>query len=179
MLSFSQHFCFWFICYLFQKSLLVQRWLTYINLLNNHKWTAFSYVFIYSYSKWREKKAISCFRIFLWNHVVSYLQCTTMGPASGGLQAFTRLRKARNGVGCSGTPWSGQAVNWNCLTSLFSLEPFWIWRWRKVSDHHVSPQLLDICYGAQVAVVGKQHPNASYFKKCKCPDTVRCQLYCV
>lgn len=48
-----------------------------------------------------------------------------MGPASGGLHAFTRLRKARNRVGCSGTPWSGQAVNWNCLTSLFSLEPFW------------------------------------------------------
>ncbi len=69
-------------------------------------------------------KSISCFRMFLRNHVVSYLQCTTMGPASGGLQAFTRLRKARNGVGCSGTPWSGQAVNWNCLTSLFSLEPF-------------------------------------------------------
>lgn len=51
-----------------------------------------------------------------------------MGPASGGLHAFTRLRKARNRVGCSGTPWSGQAVNWNCLTSLFSLEPFWRWR---------------------------------------------------
>lgn len=53
-----------------------------------------------------------------------YLQCTTMGPASGGLQVFTRLRKARNGVGYSGTPWSGQAVNWNWRTSRFSLEPF-------------------------------------------------------
>lgn len=48
-----------------------------------------------------------------------------MGPASGGLQVFTLLRKARNGVGYSGTPWSGQAVNWNCRTSRFSLEPFW------------------------------------------------------
>lgn len=54
----------------------------------------------------------------------SYLQCTTMGPASGGLHVFTLRKKARKGVGCSGTPWSGQAVNWNCLTSLFSLEPF-------------------------------------------------------
>lgn len=47
-----------------------------------------------------------------------------MGPASGGLQVLTLLRKARNGVGYSGTPWSGQAVNWNCRTSRFSLEPF-------------------------------------------------------
>lgn len=54
----------------------------------------------------------------------SYLQCTTMGPASGGLQVLTLRKKARKGVGCSGTPWSGQAVNWNCLTSLFSLDPF-------------------------------------------------------
>lgn len=53
-----------------------------------------------------------------------YLQCTTIGPASGGLQVLTLRRKARKGVGCSGTPWSGQAVNWNCLTSRFSLDPF-------------------------------------------------------
>lgn len=77
--------------------------------------------------------------------MVSYLQCTTMGPASGGLQAFTRLRKARNRVGCSGTPWSGQAVNWNCLTSLFSLEPFWWRRAEQVSCHthtHTQSQRL-------------------------------------
>lgn len=54
----------------------------------------------------------------------AHLQCTTMGPASGGLQALTLRRKARMGVGYSGTPWSGQAMNWNCLTSRFSLEPF-------------------------------------------------------
>ena len=54
-----------------------------------------------------------------------YLQWTTMGPASGGLQVLTLRRKARNGVGYSGTPWSGHAVNWNCRTSRFSLEPFW------------------------------------------------------
>lgn len=52
------------------------------------------------------------------------LQWTTMGPASGGLHVFTRRRKAKMGVGYSGTPWSGQAMNWNCLTSRFSLEPF-------------------------------------------------------
>lgn len=34
----------------------------------------------------------------------THLQWTIMGPASGGLQAFTRRRKARKGVGCSGTP---------------------------------------------------------------------------
>jgi hypothetical protein len=33
-----------------------------------------------------------------------YLQCTTIGPASGGLQVLTLLKKARKGVGCSGTP---------------------------------------------------------------------------
>ena len=48
-----------------------------------------------------------------------------MGPASGGLQAFTLRRKLRKGVGYSGTPWSGQAVNWNWRTSLLSLLPLW------------------------------------------------------
>lgn len=59
-----------------------------------------------------------------WSLADSYLQCTTMGPASEGLHVLTRRRKARMGVGYSGTPWSGQAMNWNCRTSLFSLEPF-------------------------------------------------------
>lgn len=94
---------------------------------------ALFHVFIYSLQQMEGKINFMLQDIFLI-HDVSYLQWTTMGPASGGLQAFTRLRKARNGVGCSGTPWSGQAVNWNCLTSLFSLEPFWTWTWRKVSD---------------------------------------------
>lgn len=37
-------------------------------------------------------------------NALSYLQWTTIGPASGGLQALTRRRKARIGVGYSGTP---------------------------------------------------------------------------
>lgn len=48
-----------------------------------------------------------------------------MGPASGGLQVLTLRRNARKGVGYSGTPWSGHAVNWKWRTSRFSLEPFW------------------------------------------------------
>lgn len=96
--------------------------------------------------------------------MVSYLQCTTMGPASGGLQAFTRLRKARNRVGCSGTPWSGQAVNWNCLTSLFSLEPFWWRRAEQVSGH---PHTLS------PSVDG----GAPYFKQREGPDAVGGQLH--
>lgn len=64
-----------------------------------------------------------------------YLQWTTMGPASGGLQVLTLRRKARKGVGYSGTPWSGHAVNWNCRTSRFSLEPFW-----GPKGHRQSPQ---------------------------------------
>lgn len=54
-----------------------------------------------------------------------YLQWTVIGPASGGLHALTLRRKARKGVGCSGTPWSGQAVNWNCRTSRLSLLPLY------------------------------------------------------
>ena len=50
----------------------------------------------------------------------TYLQCTITGPASGGVMALTRLMKSRSGVGWSGTPWSGQAVNWNWRTSRFS-----------------------------------------------------------
>lgn len=65
-----------------------------------------------------------------------------MGPASGGLQVFTLRRKARKGVGYSGTPWSGHAVNWNWRTSRFSLEPFWkeqrgagwLWWWGWLSN---------------------------------------------
>ncbi|TNN88365.1 hypothetical protein EYF80_001147 [Liparis tanakae] len=72
---------------------------------------------------------------------------TTMGPASEGLQAFTLRRKARMGVGYSGTPWSGHAMNWNCLTSLFSLEPF-CRRVGGVSDSGslvIMTMVLDLC----------------------------------
>lgn len=55
-----------------------------------------------------------------------YLQWAMIGPASGGLQALTLRRKLRKGVGYSGTPWSGQAVNWNWRTSLRSLLPLWL-----------------------------------------------------
>lgn len=61
-----------------------------------------------------------------WIKLQTDLQWAMIGPASGGLQVFTLRRKARNGVGYSGTPWSGQAVNWNWRTSRFSLEPFCI-----------------------------------------------------
>ena len=73
-------------------------------------------------------------------HPHTHLQWTTMGPASGGLQALMRRRKARKGVGCSGTPWSGQAVNWNCRTSRFSLEPLC----REVRGHSVSYSSIQV-----------------------------------
>lgn len=105
--------------------LSLQKWLTRAPL-NNHECIVFRHMYsCIHYSKWREQNQFHAWGCFPCGHVVSHLQCTTMGPASGGLHDFTRLRKARKGVGCSGTPWSGQAVNWNCLTSLFSLEPFW------------------------------------------------------
>lgn len=59
-----------------------------------------------------------------------------MGPASGGLHVLTLRKKARKGVGYSGTPWSGQAVNWNWRTSRFSLEPFW----KGLQRYHLSLQ---------------------------------------
>lgn len=51
--------------------------------------------------------------LFKHLNVAADLQWAMMGPASGGLQVFTLRRKARKGVGYSGTPWSGHAVNWN------------------------------------------------------------------
>lgn len=84
-----------------------------------------------------------------------YLQCTTMGPASGGLQVFTLLRKARKGVGYSGTPWSGHAVNWNCRTSRFSLEPFCRAGAQGQGQQH--PNLLGCgCTGATAQLQGPQ-----------------------
>lgn len=53
----------------------------------------------------------------------TYLQWTTMGPASEGLMCRTRRRNMRKGDGWSGTPWSGQAVNWNCRISRRSKLP--------------------------------------------------------
>lgn len=130
-----------------------QKWLTR-RPLNNHECIVFCHMYsCIHYSKWREQNQFHAWGCFPCDHVVSHLQCTTMGPASGGLHDFTRLRKARKGVGCSGTPWSGQAVNWNCLTSLFSLEPFWRrglgWRERSVcgrggSCHVISELLLTL-----------------------------------
>lgn len=78
-------------------------------------------------SLWKhERKRNPMIKMELFNHlnVAADLQWAMMGPASGGLQVFTLRRKARKGVGYSGTPWSGHAVNWNWRTSRFSLEPF-------------------------------------------------------
>lgn len=103
----------------------------------------------------------------------THLQWTTMGPASGGLQDLTRRRKARMGVGYSGTPWSGQAMNWNCLTSLFSLEPFY----RRVRDRGK---------GVSLSVVERSHTvkcNWLPFKKetshagNKCFEQVKVTLF--
>lgn len=53
----------------------------------------------------------------------AHLQCTTMGPALGGLENLTRRMKDRSPVAWQGTPWSGQPVKWNCFTSRISLDP--------------------------------------------------------
>lgn len=78
---------------------------------------------------------------FLKNLFVAHLQCTTMGPVSGGWQALTLRRKASVAVGYSGTPWSGQARNWNCRTSLFSLKPFC---WDKDQDNQSLKKILTV-----------------------------------
>ncbi|TNN86139.1 hypothetical protein EYF80_003556 [Liparis tanakae] len=46
-----------------------------------------------------------------------YLQWTTTGPPSGGVEALTRRRKASSPVAWYGTPCSGQEVKWNWHTS--------------------------------------------------------------
>jgi len=57
--------------------------------------------------------------VLLW----AYLQWTMSRPASGAVMNLTRRMKSSRGVGWSGTPWSGQAVNWNCFTSRRSALP--------------------------------------------------------
>ena len=63
----------------------------------------------------------------LWKY---YLQCVIAGPASGVFIEITLLRNWRNGAGCSGTPWSGQAVYWNCFTSRRSVYPIYCYEKR-------------------------------------------------
>jgi len=48
------------------------------------------------------------------------LQCTTVGTLSVGVIDLTRRMNCSSGSGCSGTPWSGHAVNWNWRTSRLS-----------------------------------------------------------
>lgn len=55
-----------------------------------------------------------------------YLQWTTIGPAEGGLEILTLRMKESSPVAWYGTPWSGQPVKWNCLTSRTSLKPRWV-----------------------------------------------------
>jgi len=52
-----------------------------------------------------------------------YLQCTTMGAASGGCIERTRRMNVSSVVAYSGTPWSGHAMNCNWRTSLRSEQP--------------------------------------------------------
>jgi len=76
-------------------------------------WIFASYYYIYLY-------------FYLYCTLLSYaahLQCTTIGPASGGCVALTRRMKISSGLGLSGTPWSGHAVNWNWRTSQRSEKP--------------------------------------------------------
>ena len=66
----------------------------------------------------------------------AHLQWMTMGPASGGCVALTRRMKMSSGLGLSGTPWSGHAVNWNWRTSRFSAGP---------TCYSNSNRVIDVC----------------------------------
>lgn len=59
-------------------------------------------------------------------YVFLYLQWTTIGPAEGGFVILTLRMKESSPVAWYGTPWSGQPVKWNCLTSRTSLKPRWV-----------------------------------------------------
>lgn len=102
-----------------------------------------------------------------------YLQCTTMGPASGGLQALTLRMKARMGVGYSGTPWSGHTINWNCLTSLFSLEPPCYTHIHKHRSDSRWPQVI------QNLIYSVIKECSVYLVHSKGSDTVCSKLHCV
>lgn len=71
---------------------------------------------------------------------ITHLQCTTMGPALGGLENLTRRIKESSPVAWQGTPWSGQPVKWNCLTSRISLYPLCadmesnVFRWPQIKS---------------------------------------------
>ena len=76
----------------------------------------------------------------LWKY---YLQCVIAGPASGVFIEITLLRNWRNGAGCSGTPWSGQAVYWNCFTSRRSVYPIYFYGKRyKIIPNWICQHLL-------------------------------------
>lgn len=66
------------------------------------------------YSMWRSRARVDASQ---------YLQWTTIGPAVGGLEILTRRMNDNSPVAWYGTPWSGQPVKWNCLTSRTSLKP--------------------------------------------------------
>jgi len=55
-----------------------------------------------------------------------YLQCTTIGPASGDCDERNRRMNMSRGVAYSGTPWSGHAMNCSWRTSLRSEQPSYI-----------------------------------------------------
>lgn len=70
---------------------------------------------------------------------VVYLQWTTIGPAEGGLEILTLRMKESSPVAWYGTPWSGQPVKWNCLTSRTSLKPRWVEIEHIFSLHFIAP----------------------------------------
>ena len=86
---------------------------------------------------WLKREMNNCYIIlFTANNIQMthlwkcYLQCVIAGPASGVFIEMTLLRNWRNGAGCSGTPWSGQAVYWNCFTSRRSVYPIYFY-WKR------------------------------------------------
>lgn len=101
-------------------------------------------VWKYSLQEYCNTSKTKWFKLSAWNHNIhtptfskyllirwqfharwkTNLQWTMIDPASGGLLALTRLININSGVGWSGTPWSGQAVNWNWRTSRFSENPY-------------------------------------------------------
>lgn len=52
-----------------------------------------------------------------------YLQWTTIGPPSWGLDERMRRKKVSRGPGWVGTPWSGHTVKWNWRTRFISPVP--------------------------------------------------------
>lgn len=139
----------------------------------------FSYVFIYSLQQMEKKKKKNQFHASGCFHEILFLTCS-VPPWAPHLED------------CRLSPVSGRpGMVWGALVPR-GLARLWTGTAAPLSSHWSHSEYgdgerfvsttsrHDYPESYHVAQVAKLRPwKASYFKKCKCPDTVRSQLHCV